>query len=41
MNEFYNKAYIRGALESWNQYINDSENENGLSIKPGVSIGTR
>jgi hypothetical protein len=25
MSEFYKKAYIRGALESWNLYINDTE----------------
>ena len=40
MSEFYKKAYMRGALESWNQYINDTENENGVSIKSGCTIGT-
>jgi hypothetical protein len=40
MSEFYKKAYMRGALESWNLYINDTENENGLSIKSGSTIGT-
>ena len=38
MNEYYRKEYTRGGLETWNRYINDVENEDGLSIKSGSTI---
>ena len=38
--EFYQKELIRGTLETFNHYLNDFENEDGLSIKSGQTMSS-